>query len=103
MTLRLRYHPDALAEIEAGVVWYETRELGLGRAYFAEVERVALGAAEAPSTWPLFSDIRPNLKVRRRVLRTFPYVLAYKVHGDALVVIAVSHARRRPGYGLKRV
>ena len=103
MTLSLSYHPEALAELEADAVWYEEREPGLGFALFAEVERVAHGPAESPSTWPLFPAVRPSLAVRRRVLRRFPYVLAFKVHGDVLVVVAVAHARRRPGYWLHRV
>ena len=53
--------------------------------------------------WQLFPGVPPELEVRRRVLRRFPYVLAFKVYGEELVVIAVAHARRRPGYWLHRV
>ena len=103
MRLRVRFHPDALAELEADAVWYESRERGLGSEFWDAVERVAIGAAEDPDRWPLFPDVRPSLKVRRRVLRRFPYVLAFKVYGPDLVVIAVAHARRRPGYWVHRV
>lgn len=102
MTLRLRYHAEALDELEADTLWYEAREPGLGVALFAEVTRVALDAAESPSTWPLFPGVDPELDVRRRVLRRFPYVLALMVQDDALVVVAVAHARRKPRYSLHR-
>ncbi|MCB9674674.1 MAG: type II toxin-antitoxin system RelE/ParE family toxin [Alphaproteobacteria bacterium] len=103
MSLRVEYHPEALAELEADALWYEEREVGLGYGLFDEVTRVAIDAAETPGVWPLFPDVRVELEVRRRVLRRFPYVLAFKLVGDALVVIAVAHARRKPGYWLHRL
>ena len=37
------------------------------------------------------------------MLRTFPIKLVYTVHDDALLLVAVFHARRRPGYWLERL
>jgi len=37
------------------------------------------------------------------MLRTFPIKLVYTVRGEALLVVAVFHARRRPGYWLERL
>lgn len=103
MSLRVEFHPEALAELEADVLWYEARERGLGAEFFQAIVVVAQGAAEVPDRWPLFPDVRPALVVRRRVLHRFPYVLAFKVYGERLVVLAVAHARRRPRYWVHRV
>jgi len=103
VSLRLEIHPEALAELEADALWYEERDPELGYGLVDEVSRAALDAAEAPRMWQLFPGVPPELEVRRRVLRRFPYVLAFKVYGDELVVIAVAHARRRPGYWLHRL
>ncbi len=37
------------------------------------------------------------------MLRTFPIKLIYAVRDDALLLVAVFHARRRPGYWLERL
>jgi len=37
------------------------------------------------------------------LLGSFPIKLVYVVRDDALVVVAVVHARRRPGYWLERL
>lgn len=35
---------------------------------------------------------------RRIVLPRFPYSVVYEVHADHIVIVAVAHQRRRPGY-----
>jgi hypothetical protein len=41
--------------------------------------------------------------LRRLVLIRFPYVLIYSFTPDMLRIVAVAHARRRPGYWRARV
>ena len=49
----------------------------------------------------LGSLIEANL--RRLMLTRFPYALIYSATDDLLHVVAVAHARRRPGYWRPRV
>jgi hypothetical protein len=37
------------------------------------------------------------------LLQSFPIKVVYTVRDDALVIVAVFHARRRPGYWLERL
>jgi len=37
------------------------------------------------------------------MLKTFPIKLVYTVRDEALLLVAVFHARRRPGYWLERL
>jgi hypothetical protein len=37
------------------------------------------------------------------MLRSFPIKLVYTVRDEALLLVAVFHARRRPGYWLERL
>ena len=39
---------------------------------------------------------------RRVLFHRFPFELIYRVEADAVVVIAVAHQRRRPGYWKSR-
>ena len=41
--------------------------------------------------------------LRRALLRRFPFSLIYAVEANAIVIVAVSHQRRRPGYWRDRV
>ena len=43
--------------------------------------------------WPADPDA-----VRYYILRRFPYTIHYEVAGTEVIVLAVAHQRRRPGY-----
>lgn len=38
-----------------------------------------------------------RVPIQRYVMRRFPYVVGYQVLADAVVIVAVVHAKRRPG------
>jgi hypothetical protein len=48
-----------------------------------------------PEQWPIWRSDRPY---RKRVLGRFPYVIFHVI--EAIVVLAVAHTKRRPGYWL---
>lgn len=39
---------------------------------------------------------------RRAILRRFRYVIVFKAYADRIVVVAVHHGARRPGYWKRR-
>ena len=41
--------------------------------------------------------------MRRLLVKRFPYQLIYRVEGDEIVIYAVAHQARRPGYCWKRL
>ena len=41
--------------------------------------------------------------MRRRMLNRFPYGLLYAVEADRIIVVAVMHLHRRPGYWKDRL
>ena len=103
MTLAVSYHPAASAELRADVSWYEERGPGLGDRFEAALDSVIDGVLEWPesgSVWPGWESISG---VRSRRLPGFPYRLVYLVQPDELVVVAVAHEKRKPGYWRDRV
>ena len=48
---------------------------------------------EAPRQWPPYLT-----DTRRYLLRRFPFFVAFRESEDRVQVLAVAHARRRPGY-----
>ncbi len=103
MTLQFRYHPEARRELDEAVDWYEDAASGLGGDFFDEVEAAVRDACDHSTRWPLFPRVDPTLAVRRKVLRRFPYSVVWLVEPTEIVIVAVAHARRRPGYWQDRV
>lgn len=94
----LRSHPDAVLEAEEAAVWYEERQKGLGLDFFAELERATTLILESPAIWPLWPGLPESLGIRRFLLARFPYAIAYESSGEDVIVYAVAHLARRPGY-----
>jgi toxin ParE1/3/4 len=90
---RVIFHPEAEAEMVAAAEFYEAKSAGLGIDFIAEVER----ATRALVTYARIGH-RFSRRLRRILVQRFPYGLLYRVETERIVVVAVAHARRRPGY-----
>lgn len=99
MTRLLVVHPEAVAEVEDSAAWYEAMREGLGLEYLAAVDHAMASVAESPLLYPAW---KTDLPWRRCVIRRFPNVVFFEVEDDRVVVWAVAHARRRPGYWVAR-
>ena len=78
--------------------YYERQASGLGIEFLAEVQRTVHGIVENPGAGPV---VRQPL--RRRLLLGFPFSILYRVDTHEIVIIAVMHLRRRPGYWAARL
>lgn len=96
--MRLVLHPDAVAEATAAGDWYESQRPGLGADLAGELERAFEMILENPQTWPAWPVVPAGLGVRRFLLPRFPFAVAYVIRGDDVLVLAIAHTRRRPGY-----
>lgn len=83
----------------AAAMWYESKRLGLGAEYLAAIDEAFERIVEGPLAWPVWQPGRPY---RRYVVRRFPFVVFFTASADAITVMAVAHAKRRPGYWLDR-
>ena len=101
--LQLRVLDEARLEFAEMVRWYQQKQpslaYDLANEYFACVER----AGEFPKSGALVTDIRVEFEVRRFLLNRFPYIVVMACLNDELVVVAVAHQHRRPGYWRKRL
>lgn len=59
--------------------------------------------ARNPRTGSPVDVVDPSLGVRRVRVRRFPYQVVYLVIDNDVVVIAIAHDRRRPGYWAERL
>lgn len=95
MKLVLDIKADALEELEAAAVWYEDQRPGLGGEFAAEVERVLSAIAEQPLAFPRWER---DATARRALLDRFTYAVFFDVEPRRVVILAIAHTSRRPGY-----
>jgi plasmid stabilization system protein ParE len=98
MTLSLEFLDEALEEAEEAVRGYAKRSPGAAAAFVEELDRAVAEIQRAPGTWPPYDH-----DTRRFLLGRFPYSVVYRSEAHRLVVIAVAHAHRRPGYWRERL
>jgi len=98
----LLVHPEALDEFAEAAAWYETEVVGLGTQFQASVRVVLESLRDGPRTRsPLMLEGRTTpYRVRRP--RRFPFRVIYREVPRGVLVVAVAHMRRRPGYWLAR-
>lgn len=96
--MRLEFHPEALAEYEFAVTYYEQHKAGLGSRFISSVESALQSILAAPMTWSILEH-----DVRRRLTRVFPYAVLYSVELDDVLVLAVMHCHQQPGGWRSRI
>ena len=94
--MNLRFLDPAEEEMLEAARSYEDQAVGLGGRFLDEVE----GCADLLLDRPYIG--RRIEEFRRFPLRKFPFSLIYALEDDDLVVVAVAHHRRRPGYWMGR-
>jgi plasmid stabilization system protein ParE len=89
--------PEAEEDLAEAALFLEHRVAGLGDGLVVEVERSLTRLAQNPNVGP---DVGGG--ARRLHMRRFPYGLIYRVEPERVLVLAVAHSRRRPGYWRNR-
>ena len=70
---------------------------GLGDRFTATIEQAIETVHAAPQRWPLVDQ-----RHHRYLVRRFPFFVFYRFDDHQVIIIAVAHRRRRPGYWSKR-
>ncbi|OGW13567.1 MAG: hypothetical protein A3G93_10400 [Nitrospinae bacterium RIFCSPLOWO2_12_FULL_45_22] len=90
--------PEAEQEMLEAARYYEAQATGLGVDYLSEVEHAVRTIEEVPATWPIIEG-----ELRRRLIRRFPFGILYRIEPEEIVIVAVAHLRRKPGYWKERI
>ena len=99
--MMIRVLPEADGEVIAAAEWYDGRERGLGDEFLAEVHRVYDAISALPDTGSPLEFYSGNHRIRRSLLRRFPYAVVFLVREAESLVVAVAHTHRRPLYWLE--
>jgi toxin ParE1/3/4 len=96
--VNFEFHPEALAEFKDAAQYYADRQENLELRFIAAVEAVLYRIQQNPEWARIFED-----DIRRSLTHVFPYAMLYSIEPDYLLIIAVMHCNREPGYWRHRV
>jgi plasmid stabilization system protein ParE len=94
---RLRIHSQAQQEIHEAFDWYFKRSFQTAEAFLDEIGKSLSQIVSHPKLYPAYLH-----HTRRRILKGFPYSVIFQEKEDTLRVLAIAHAKRRPGYWRSR-
>ena len=92
------FFAEAREELLEAALYYDAKETGLGTRFRNEVAHVLERIEADPFLW------RERRGGWRKVnCPVFPYYVPYIVRKDLILIAAVAHGSRRPGYWLERL
>ncbi len=92
------FYPDAGEEYARAVEYYADIAPELGSRFHDEIERLIREVRRRPERFFRFSP-----PAQRALAYKFPYSLVYLDEPDRVWIVAVMHAKRRPGYWRERL
>ncbi len=94
----VRVHPEAEAEADAAFEWYWVRSESAAVGFDAELRDAFSSLRKNPRIYP------PYLRGTRRVLlHHYPFFVVFRELPRTIQIVAVAHAKRRPGYWERRI
>ena len=93
MALDLEYLEEAVAEAAAAAEWYATRSTTAAAGFETELAEAESAIRRLPKAWPPYDH-----GTRRYLLRRYPFGVVYRVERTRVLIVAIAHGHRRPGY-----
>ena len=92
------FHPEALEEYESAANYYARIDPDLQLRFIESVENSIERILESPRRWRVIDE-----DVRRCIANVFPYGILYTIEDDLILIVAVMHFSREPGYWKRRL
>ena len=96
--MRYGFHPEALEEYQEATLYCVERDPALALRFVEAVEDAIRRILEVPQRWRVLED-----DVRRCLTHVFPYGVLYTVEPEFILIVAVMHGSREPGYWKRRI
>lgn len=95
--VRIEFHPEATAELEVSAEWSADRDATVSRSFCLAVDGAIEGLRTDPERFQLIDGRHRVCSVKR-----FPFQIVFRCEESCIYVVAVAHAKRRPGYWRER-
>ena len=96
--MTVEFLAEAEEELSEAALWYESKQPGLGVRFRDEIAHIVSRIAEDPTLWR-----EREGGYRRVTCPVFPYFVAYIIRKQRIIIAAVGHGHRKPGYWKSRV
>jgi mRNA-degrading endonuclease RelE of RelBE toxin-antitoxin system len=96
--MRIRFLEIAQIEMDEAVGYYNYEVQGLGYEFLKEVLQALDRIGRFPNAWHHSSK-----RTRRCKIRRFPYGIIYHIRENEILVVAIAHLHRKPGYWKDRI
>lgn len=77
--------------------WYRARNERTSAAFVKALRLAFERIQESPETWPSYHE-----GTRRTPVFRLPYEVMYRLLADRILIVAIAHCKRKPGYWRKR-
>jgi hypothetical protein len=91
--MSFHFHPEAEAELNLSIDYYESIDPRLGYDFALEVYETIQRIVDFPKAWPSLDG-----DVRRALVKRFPYGVLYSEEADGYLILAVMDLHRAPDY-----
>ncbi len=98
----VRFDAEAEEDLFQAAVWYHDQRPSLGLDFLGEVSAAQKRIQARPSAHGRVPGVPSHIPARRARLRRFPYHLVFLELEHEIRILAVAHAKRRPGYWKKQ-
>lgn len=96
--MKVRLLDVAQKELDDAIEYYNVESPGLGDQFLIEVLAGFDRIKQFPHAWHPYTE-----NTRRCQTRRFPYGITYQILESEVLIIAVAHMHRRPGYWRDRI
>ena len=94
----IKFLKPAQTELDDAFFYYEDQLDGLGKRFLDEIIQSVKRIQKNPTSWSPFSE-----NTRRCLTNKFPYAIIYQIRESEILVVAIAHLQRKPGYWENRL
>ena len=96
--MKPRVLDEAERELTGAMLAYEGCREGLGAEFLMLATETILAIGDEPLRCPIYEGRQLKREFRRARIARFPYIVVYEVRADEILIVAVAHTSREPGY-----
>jgi toxin ParE1/3/4 len=96
--MRYEFHPEALQEFHEAAFYYRDCQPDLDLRFIDSVEQAIARIRKSPLQFRVLEE-----DVRRCLTHIFPYGILFTIEPDYILIVAVMHCSREPGYWKHRL
>ena len=98
MSYKILIKQEAELDLQDAYNWYEENSRGLGSEFIRVIDASLSTIQRNPFAYP-----EVYKKIRRKLIRRFPYGIFYLIESETIYVIACFHVKRDPQQWRKRL